>query len=73
MQKIVARNARAFQNGATDFVILVMSDVHSLLANKMKFGAEASIAAGSGRTTEVDTAALSDAELLSCSTVCRCT
>lgn len=52
---------------ATDFIILVMSDnaVHSLLSNKMKLGANASIAAGPGRTAEMDTAALSDAELLS--------
>lgn len=59
-----------FQIGAeaTDFVILVMNDggARSMLKNKVKLGADASIAAGPvGRTSEASTNASLKAEMLS--------
>lgn len=59
-----------FQIGgeATDFVILVMNDggAKSMLTNKVKLGADASIAAGPvGRTSEASTNASMKAEMLS--------
>ena len=59
-----------FQLGgeATDFVILVMNDggAKSLLNNKVKLGADASIAAGPvGRTSEASTNARLEAQMLS--------
>jgi lipid-binding SYLF domain-containing protein len=53
---------------ATDFVILVMNNrgVVSLLQSKVKFGGDASIAAGpKGRTAEADTDAYMRSEMLS--------
>lgn len=53
---------------ATDFVILVINNrgVESLLHNKVKLGADASVAAGpKGRTAEADTDAALRAEMLS--------
>jgi lipid-binding SYLF domain-containing protein len=59
-----------FQIGgeATDFVILVMNDggAKSMLTNKVKLGADASIAAGPvGRTSEASTNASMKAQMLS--------
>ncbi len=59
-----------FQIGgeATDFVILVMNDAgaRSMLKNKVKLGADASIAAGPvGRTSEASTNASMKAQMLS--------
>jgi len=59
-----------FQIGgeATDFVILVMNDqgAKSLLNNKVKLGADASVAAGPvGRTSEASTNASMKAQMLS--------
>jgi len=59
-----------FQIGgeATDFVIVVMNDqgAKSLLSNKVKLGADASVAAGPvGRTAEASTNASMQAEMLS--------
>lgn len=59
-----------FQLGgqATDFVIIVMNDqgAKSLLTNKVKLGADASIAAGPvGRTAEASTNASMQAQMLS--------
>ena len=59
-----------FQLGAeaTDFVILVMNDggARAMLKNKVKLGADASIAAGPvGRTSEASTNATLKAEMLS--------
>ena len=59
-----------FQIGgqATDFVIIVMNDqgAKSLLKNKVKLGADASIAAGPvGRTAEASTNASMQAQMLS--------
>lgn len=59
-----------FQIGAeaTDFVILVMNDggARAMLKNKVKLGADASIAAGPvGRTSEASTNATLKAEMLS--------
>ena len=59
-----------FQIGgeATDFLIIVMNDqgAKSLLNNKVKLGADASIAAGPvGRTAEASTNARMDAQMLS--------
>jgi lipid-binding SYLF domain-containing protein len=59
-----------FQIGgeATDFVILVMNDggAKSLLNNKVKLGADASVAAGPvGRTSEASTNASMQAQMLS--------
>lgn len=59
-----------FQIGgqATDFLIIVMNDqgAKSLLNNKVKLGADASIAAGPvGRTAEASTNARFDAQMLS--------
>jgi lipid-binding SYLF domain-containing protein len=59
-----------FQIGgqATDFVILVMNDggAKSLLNNKVKLGADASVAAGPvGRTAEASTNARMEAQMLS--------
>ena len=59
-----------FQIGgqATDFVIIVMNDqgAKSLLTNKVKLGADASIAAGPvGRTAEASTNASMQAQMLS--------
>lgn len=53
---------------ATDFVIMVMNDqgAKSLLNNKVKLGADASIAAGPvGRTAEASTNARMEAQMLS--------
>lgn len=53
---------------ATDFVIIVMNDqgAKSLLNNKVKLGADASIAAGPvGRTAEASTNARMEAQMLS--------
>jgi lipid-binding SYLF domain-containing protein len=59
-----------FQLGgqATDFVIIVMNDqgAKSLLSNKVKLGADASVAAGPvGRTAEASTNASMQAQMLS--------
>jgi len=59
-----------FQIGgqATDFVLLVMNGrgAHSILANKVKLGADASVAAGpKGRTASADTDVSLRAEVLS--------
>ncbi len=59
-----------FQIGgqATDFVIVVMNDkgARSLLNNKVKLGADASVAAGPvGRTAEASTNGKMDAQMLS--------
>jgi lipid-binding SYLF domain-containing protein len=59
-----------FQIGgqATDFVILVMNDqgAKAMLKNKVKLGADASVAAGPvGRTAEASTNAKMDAQMLS--------
>jgi lipid-binding SYLF domain-containing protein len=59
-----------FQIGgqATDFVLLVMNPrgAHSMLKNKVKLGADASVAAGpKGRTAEASTDAALRAEVLS--------
>ncbi|MDP9146158.1 MAG: lipid-binding SYLF domain-containing protein [Acidobacteriota bacterium] len=59
-----------FQIGgeATDFVLLVMNPrgAHSMLKNKVKLGADASVAAGpKGRTAEASTDATLRAEVLS--------
>jgi len=59
-----------FQIGgqATDFVIIVMNDggAKSLLNNKVKLGADASVAAGPvGRTAEASTNARMEAQMLS--------
>jgi len=59
-----------FQLGgqATDFVIIVMNDqgAKSLLSNKVKLGADASVAAGPvGRTAEASTNASMKAQMLS--------
>jgi len=59
-----------FQIGgqATDFVVLVMNDqgAKSMLKNKVKLGADASVAAGPvGRTAEASTNAKMDAQMLS--------
>src|SRR6202790_2814340 len=59
-----------FQIGgqATDFVLLVMNPrgAHSMLKNKVKLGADASVAAGpKGRTAEASTDATPRAEVLS--------
>ena len=59
-----------FQIGgeATDFVIIVMNDggAKSLLSNKVKLGADASVAAGPvGRTAEASTNASMQAQMLS--------
>jgi lipid-binding SYLF domain-containing protein len=59
-----------FQIGgeATDFVIIVMNDqgAKSMLNNKVKLGADASVAAGPvGRTSEASTNARMQAEMLS--------
>ena len=59
-----------FQIGgqATDFVILVMNDggAKTLLNNKVKLGADASVAAGPvGRTAEASTNARMEAQMLS--------
>src|SRR5260370_18902951 len=59
-----------FQIGgqATDFVILVLNDsgARSMMKNKLKLGADASIAAGPvGRTSEASTNAAMKAQMLS--------
>ena len=57
-----------FGGEATDFVILVLNDggAKSLLNNKVKLGADASIAAGPvGRTSEASTNATMQAQMLS--------
>ena len=59
-----------FQIGgqATDFVLLVMNGrgAHSILSNKVKLGADASVAAGpKGRTASADTDVSLRAEVLS--------
>lgn len=57
-----------FGGQATDFVIIVMNDqgAKSLLSNKVKLGADASIAAGPvGRTAEASTNASMQAQMLS--------
>lgn len=59
-----------FQIGgqATDFVILVLNDsgARAMLKNKVKLGADASIAAGPvGRTSEASTNAAMNAQMLS--------
>jgi lipid-binding SYLF domain-containing protein len=53
---------------ATDFVIIVMNDqgAKSLVSNKVKLGADASVAAGPvGRTAEASTNARMQAQMLS--------
>jgi len=57
-----------FGGQATDFVIVVMNDqgAKSLLSNKVKLGADASVAAGPvGRTAEASTNASMKAQMLS--------
>ena len=67
---ILEAGSVGFQIGgqATDFVLLVMNPrgAHSMLKNKVKLGADASVAAGpKGRTAEASTDAALRAEVLS--------
>ena len=67
---ILEAGSVGFQIGgqATDFVLLVMNPrgAHSMLKNKVKLGADASVAAGpKGRTAEASTDATLRAEVLS--------
>lgn len=66
----LAGGSVGFQIGgqATDFVILVMNDrgVHAMLHNKLKLGADASVAAGPvGRSADASTNETMQAEMLS--------